>query len=103
VPPPKVNQILSVATLPVRNQEAEIIASIQQHQVVIISGSTGSGKSTQVPQFILEQATRQNKPCSVIVALPRRLAAIGLANRVSFERSETTGGPVGYHVRFDNR
>lgn len=72
---------------------------------MIIKGETGCGKSTQVPQFILDKYIKQNKTheCNIVVSEPRRISATSLAERVAFERNEKIGNRIGYHVRFDNK
>lgn len=72
---------------------------------MLIKGDTGCGKSTQIPQFIMDAYTEQNKAseCNIIVSQPRKVAAISLADRVASERYECVGDIVGYHVRFDNK
>jgi len=69
-------------------------------RVVLITGDTGCGKTTQIPQFILEESPNEAK---IVVAQPRRLAATGVANRVANERGESQAGvgSVGYVVRGD--
>jgi len=71
-----------------------------RNRVVLVTGATGCGKTTQIPQFILEEAPSEAK---VVVAQPRRLAATGVAGRVAAERGETKPGEgsVGYVVRGD--
>lgn len=59
--------------LPIWLYRSDIIQSIVQNQVTIITGETGSGKTTQVPQFILEHAFDDKSPCRIICTEPRRL------------------------------
>ena len=80
--------------LPIFSKKAEILEKINNNRVVIISGNTGCGKSTQVPQFIYE-TSHQNK---ILITQPRRIAAISIANRLSFERKTKIGELIGYHV-----
>lgn len=74
-------------------------------RVTIVCGQTGCGKSTQVPQYILEHWTerQQGGKCNVVVTQPRRVAAIGLAERVAAERGEKVGETVGYSVRLESQ
>ena len=67
-------------------------------QVVLIMGETGCGKTTQVPQMILEDQWERGKPCHVMCTQPRRLSATSVAERIAFERGEAVGGTVGYQV-----
>jgi ATP-dependent RNA helicase DHX57 len=70
-------------------------------RVAFVTGETGSGKSTQIPQYVLENDPQGSK---IIVAQPRRLAATGVATRVAEERNESVGsGSVGYVVRGDSK
>uniref|UniRef100_A0A1B6KUX6 RNA helicase n=1 Tax=Graphocephala atropunctata TaxID=36148 RepID=A0A1B6KUX6_9HEMI len=74
---------------------------MDNNSVVVIKGQPGCGKSTQVPQYIMEScAARQSATdCNVVVTQPRRISAIALAERVAYERDEQVGDVVGYHVR----
>ncbi|XP_015929708.1 3'-5' RNA helicase YTHDC2 isoform X2 [Parasteatoda tepidariorum] len=90
-------------TLPIWNCQEEILQMISCHQVVLISGETGSGKTTQVPQFILDHSSMVGHPCRVICTQPRRIAAITVAERVAFERDEKIGQTIGYQVRLESR
>lgn len=71
----------------------------------MIKGETGCGKSTQIPQFILDAYEEHNKTreCNILVTEPRRISAISLAHRVALERGENIGNTVGYHIRFENK
>lgn len=62
-----------------------------------------SGKSTQVPQILLDAAITNGEAdcCKIIVTQPRRIAAVGVAERVSFERGEKVGNSVGYQIRME--
>ncbi|KAH8383191.1 hypothetical protein KR009_007200 [Drosophila setifemur] len=64
----------------------EIITAIYAHPVVILKGETGCGKTTQVPQYILDEGFKSGQYCNIVVTQPRRIAAISIANRVCQER-----------------
>jgi len=91
--------------LPILEKKAEICRLIQQNQVVLLQGETGCGKTTQVPQFVLEMAKNDqekepDRPIRVVCTQPRRIAAITVAQRVADERGEVVGeGSVGYKIR----
>ncbi|EJS42982.1 dhr2p [Saccharomyces arboricola H-6] len=89
-------------TLPVFQHKREIMTYIESNPVTVLIGETGSGKSTQIPQFILEQLYDKKKHGSIAVTQPRRVAAINLATRVAQEHGSKLGDQVGYSVRFDN-
>ena len=93
------------ASLPVASFRASILDAVSRHRVVMVAGETGCGKSTQVPQFLLEEAVRSGRGggVNVLVAQPRRVAALGLASRVAAERCEAVGEVVGYSVRLDSK
>ena len=86
--------------LPIIDQRAEILDTIRANQVVLLSGPTGCGKSTQVPQFILDQHAGLRKPVNILVTQPRKIAASSVARRVCKERGWILGGLVGYQVIF---
>ncbi|DBA76164.1 TPA: hypothetical protein ACH3X1_009895 [Trebouxia sp. C0004] len=95
------------ARLPVLTIRQDLLAQLAEHDVVVVSGDTGCGKTTQVPQYLLEAATEAGEggQCNVICTQPRRIAAISVAERVANERGDsapgTPGSRVGYHVRLD--
>ena len=85
--------------LPIHAVANQIIDGLAVHGRVVISAPTGSGKSTQVPQILIDS---QEVKGEVVVLQPRRLAARMLAQRVATERSSKLGGTVGYQIRFEN-
>uniref|UniRef100_A0A4W4GII3 RNA helicase n=1 Tax=Electrophorus electricus TaxID=8005 RepID=A0A4W4GII3_ELEEL len=89
--------------LPVFERHEEIVATIKENQVVLVVGETGSGKTTQIPQFLLDDCSRKGIPCRIFCTQPRRLAAIAVAERVAAERGETVGQTVGYQIRLESR
>jgi ATP-dependent RNA helicase YTHDC2 len=105
VPPKSSNPccFTSRQELSIFNHRSNILNLIKNNQIIIIESSTGSGKSTQIPQYILENSAENGQPCRIIVAEPRRICAISLARRVSFERGETLGSTVGYQIRLESR
>lgn len=86
------------SNLPVHQYEDEILETIKNNPVVIIKGETGSGKSTQVPQMILDDSFSSQTYCNILVTQPRRIAAISLATHVSRERGCMLGSLVGYQI-----
>ena len=88
-------------TLPVHARRADIAAAIASSSVVIVSGATGSGKSTQLPKICLEMG--RGVAGMIGHTQPRRIAAQALAHRVSAELGSTPGDLVGYQVRFVDR
>lgn len=84
--------------LPVSDRREEISRAIERHQVVIVSGETGSGKTTQLPKICLEMGRGDGK--LIGHTQPRRIAARSVAERISEEMNVDLGGLVGYQVRF---
>ncbi|XP_024080639.1 probable ATP-dependent RNA helicase spindle-E [Cimex lectularius] len=80
-----------------------IIEHIDQNLVTIIKGQTGCGKTTQVPQFILDSCRDNNIHCNIIVTQPRRIAAISVAKRVCDERKWELGTLVGYQIALEKQ
>nr|POF18559.1 atp-dependent rna helicase dhx36 [Quercus suber] len=103
---PGLEQLRSTkASLPMNDYASEVVEMIAKNQYSIVVGATGSGKTTQVPQMLLDAAIRQNlgAECNIICTQPRRIAATSVAQRVAAERNEKTGESVGYSVRFDSK
>ncbi|KAH8068049.1 hypothetical protein JL721_6997 [Aureococcus anophagefferens] len=88
------------AELPVAAYKAEVVALCGARGAVVITGDAGCGKSTQVPQYVMDGVGEDawgRKP-RVLVTQPRRCAAVAVARRVAAERGEAVGASVGYHV-----
>ncbi|NWR51438.1 DHX9 helicase, partial [Regulus satrapa] len=90
--------------LPLKNFESEILDAVHHNSVVVIRGATGCGKTTQVPQYILDEYIRTNRgaECNIVVTQPRRISAVSVAERVAYERGEEPGQSCGYSVRFES-
>uniref|UniRef100_A0A8B9LSB4 RNA helicase n=3 Tax=Astyanax mexicanus TaxID=7994 RepID=A0A8B9LSB4_ASTMX len=90
--------------LPVKKFEEEIMNAVHKNPVVIIRGATGCGKTTQVPQYILDEFLHAGRAseCNIVVTQPRRISAVSVAERVAFERGEEVGKSCGYSVRFES-
>ncbi|MDX9786479.1 MAG: ATP-dependent RNA helicase HrpA [Desulfobacterales bacterium] len=93
--------ISEFADLPITAKKEEIIAAIRAHAVVIISGETGSGKTTQIPKFCL--AAGRGIDGLIGCTQPRRIAAITVAERIAEELGEPAGRSVGYKIRFTDK
>ncbi|XP_030443031.2 LOW QUALITY PROTEIN: DExH-box ATP-dependent RNA helicase DExH1 [Syzygium oleosum] len=91
--------------LPAFKVKAEFLKAIANNQVLVVSGETGCGKTTQLPQFILEEAisSLRGADCSIICTQPRRISAISVAARISSERGEALGETVGYQIRLETK
>ena len=87
--------------LPISQAAEQICRSIQDHQVTVIAGETGSGKTTQIPKICLQAGL--GKFGLIGCTQPRRIAAKSVAARVAEELNTTVGADVGYQVRFDER
>ena len=86
--------------LPIWDIHGEITDSLAIQNCLVLGAPTGSGKSTQVPQMVVDDVLSGKQ--KVIVLQPRRVAARSLARRVAWERSTSMGEGVGYQVRFEN-
>jgi HrpA-like RNA helicase len=89
--------------LPVYDYKDSLLKTIANNRVTVVEGETGSGKTTQVPQFCLEDAAAKGVPCNIIIAQPRRISAMSVAERVAAERGETIGKTVGYTIRLESK
>ncbi|KAF6983389.1 hypothetical protein CFC21_011218 [Triticum aestivum] len=91
--------------LPAFKAREEFLKAVAANQVLVISGETGCGKTTQLPQFILEEEidNLRGADCSIICTQPRRISAISVAARVGSERGEELGETVGYQIRLESK
>jgi len=87
--------------LPIFRKRRDIVEAVQAHQVVIVSGDTGSGKSTQIPKMCLEAG--RGIAGRIGCTQPRRIAATAVARRLAEELGGEVGGSVGYKIRFSDR
>nr|XP_056704481.1 ATP-dependent RNA helicase DHX29 [Euleptes europaea] len=97
--------------LPVFKHRHSIVETLKKHRVVVVAGETGSGKSTQVPHFLLEDLLsneRNPSKCNIVCTQPRRISAVSLATRVC-EELGCESGPggrnslCGYQIRMESR
>ncbi|KAH7724470.1 DEAH protein box protein [Aphelenchoides avenae] len=87
--------------LPIFKHRNHILYLLEKFRAVVVVGETGSGKSTQLPQYLTESGWTSDGR-SVLISQPRRVAAVSLAARVAEEMSCSVGSKVGYAVRFDD-
>lgn len=91
--------------LPVDPHRDAILSAIEQHPVVVISGDTGCGKTTRIPQLLLERYVAEGRGarCNVIITQPRRISAVSVAQRVGHELGPALRRSVGFQVRLESK
>ena len=87
--------------LPITARKDDIVAAIRAHQVVVIAGETGSGKTTQIPKMCLDAGL--GIEAKIGCTQPRRVAALSISRRIAEELNVTWGREVGCKIRFDDR
>ena len=97
----RVPEITYPPALPVSQRKDEIAAAIRDHQVVIVAGETGSGKTTQLPKICLELG--RGTAGQIGHTQPRRIAARTVAERIAAELGTEVGTAVGYKIRFTDK
>ncbi|XP_047940847.1 DExH-box ATP-dependent RNA helicase DExH5, mitochondrial isoform X1 [Salvia hispanica] len=90
-------------SLPVYKEKDSMLSAISLNQVVLISGETGCGKTTQIPQLILESEidSLRGGMCNIICTQPRKISAMSVSERIATERGEKLGETIGYKVRLE--
>ncbi|KAL1327887.1 hypothetical protein AAHE18_13G335900 [Arachis hypogaea] len=90
-------------SLPAFKEKDAFLKVISNNQVIVVSGETGCGKTTQLPQYILESEIEAGRGagCNIICTQPRRISAMSVSERVAAERGEKLGESVGYKVRLE--
>ncbi|OTA53697.1 P-loop containing nucleoside triphosphate hydrolase protein [Hypoxylon sp. EC38] len=89
--------------LPVHKQRQEFLDLYHQSQILVLVGETGSGKTTQIPQYVLYDELPPVTRKMVACTQPRRVAAMSVAQRVADELDVTLGEEVGYSIRFEDK
>ncbi|KAL3646166.1 hypothetical protein CASFOL_011346 [Castilleja foliolosa] len=101
---PSLRQITEKRTkLPISSFRNVITSTIETHQVMLICGETGCGKTTQVPQFLLDHSWGKGEVCKIVCTQPRRISATSVAERIASERGEDLGDSVGYKIRLESK
>jgi pre-mRNA-splicing factor ATP-dependent RNA helicase DHX16 len=88
-------------SLPVYEWRQDLLKAVEDYQVLIIVGETGSGKTTQLPQYLHEAGYTKNGK-KIGCTQPRRVAAMSVASRVAEEMGVRVGAEVGYSIRFED-
>ena len=89
-------------SLPVYPFRESLLEAIKEHQILIIEGETGSGKTTQIPQYLYEAGYTENGDKKIGCTQPRRVAAMSVSARVAEEMGVKLGNEVGYSIRFED-
>ena len=100
-PDPAPIEVTYPSDLPIAERRDELLAAIRDHQVVVVAGETGSGKSTQLPKMCVDLGLHRTG--WIGHTQPRRIAARSIAERVAEELGDEVGGLVGYKVRFTDK
>ncbi|CRL06172.1 CLUMA_CG019088, isoform A [Clunio marinus] len=89
--------------LPILDKREMILNAIDRNPVIILTASAGTGKTSQVPQYILEESRKKGVNCNIIITQPRRIAATTVAKRVADERKCECGSLVGYQIGLEKQ
>ena len=88
-------------SLPMTENRGKVLKCIEENPVTIVTGPTGSGKTTQVPQYIMDKCAAEKRHCNIVCTQPRKIAATSIARRVCQERNWRIGSLVGYQVQMN--
>ncbi|XP_050381140.1 DExH-box ATP-dependent RNA helicase DExH6-like [Argentina anserina] len=89
--------------LPMASYRDAVTSAVESNQVILIFGETGCGKTTQVPQYLLDHMWGKGETCKIVCTQPRRISAISVAERISYERGQEVGRDVGYKIRLESK
>lgn len=90
-------------SLPVYSYRDEFLSALEQFQIMVVVGETGSGKTTQLPQYLVEAGYTHGGTKKIACTQPRRVAAMSVAARVAEEMGVKLGHEVGYSIRFEDK
>ncbi|XP_076014599.1 ATP-dependent RNA helicase TDRD9 [Genypterus blacodes] len=99
--PPPVHTSYDYPILPITKNREKLISLIENNSVLIVRGATGSGKTTQLPQFILDHYSETRATCNIVVTQPRKIGATSVARWVAKQRKCALGSLVGYQVALE--
>ena len=94
--------VSKASDLPIAALRSQLIESINKFSTTIVVGETGSGKSTQLVQYLADELHSKGQAGCIVCTQPRRVAAVTIAQRVASERNCTLGAEVGYSIRFED-
>ncbi|XP_054909205.1 ATP-dependent RNA helicase TDRD9 [Poeciliopsis prolifica] len=100
-PPVSPGSSFECPSLPITKDKEQLISFIESNSVVIVRGATGSGKTTQLPQFILDHYNEKTASCNIVVTQPRKIGATSIARWVAAQRKCILGSLVGYQVALE--
>ena len=95
--------ISSSSDLPIAALRAQLVESVKTFPTTIVVGETGSGKSTQLVQYLADEFHSKGQSGCIVCTQPRRVAAVTIAQRVASERGCSVGEEVGYSIRFEDK
>jgi HrpA-like RNA helicase len=101
--PPNGLNVNILDSLPISKHRQDILNLYECNKLLVIEGDSGCGKSTKIPQFILDHCSTNNIPSRILVITPNRVCAVSAAEKVSFEREESLGTTCGYQIKLESK